>query len=100
MLFITPEKINQDQRIRKRIKELGLVGKINRIVIDEAHCVSQWGHDFRKDYLTLNNLRHMLKDPETNYCTIPILALTATATEVVRKDVIEKLGMKTSTIYF
>ncbi len=66
---------------------------LNRIVIDEAHCVSQWGHDFRADYLELKRLRQM-------FCEVPILALTATATEEVRMDIIKQLGMKNTTIYF
>lgn len=54
---------------------------INRIVIDEAHCVSQWGHDFRGDYLELKKLRNLIPD-------VPYLALTATATKEVRIDII------------
>jgi superfamily II DNA helicase RecQ len=66
---------------------------INRIVIDEAHCVSQWGHDFRGDYLDLKKLRALLPN-------VPMLALTATATKEVRVDIIKQLGMSNDTLYF
>ena len=69
-------------------------------MIDEAHCVSSWGHDFRKDYLTLNKLRYILKNKNTNYCEIPILALTATATTRVRNDIIKRLEMRSNTLFF
>ena len=60
---------------------------INVIAIDEAHCISQWGHDFRPDYRSLTVLRQ-------NFPDIPIIALTATATEDVRKDIVKQLSLE------
>ena len=60
---------------------------INVIAIDEAHCISQWGHDFRPDYRNLRVLRK-------NFSNIPIIALTATATEEVREDIVKQLALK------
>jgi ATP-dependent DNA helicase RecQ len=60
---------------------------INVIAIDEAHCISQWGHDFRPDYRNLTVLRE-------NFPNIPIIALTATATENVREDIVKQLSLK------
>ena len=60
-----------------------------RFVIDEAHCISQWGHDFRPDYKKLSELRR-------NFSGVPIMALTATATPRVRADILHQLKMTNS----
>ena len=81
ILLITPESLINAQileRIRKR--------NISLFVIDEAHCVSQWGHDFRPSYLSLKSAIEKLGEP-------PVLALTATATPKVQEDIIQQLGM-------
>ena len=56
------------------------------IAIDEAHCISEWGHDFRPDYRTLSDLRTLFPDT-------PVMALTATATERVRQDIVDQLRL-------
>ena len=66
--------------------------KISCITIDEAHCVSQWGHDFRPDYLEIRSIRHL-------FPKAVMLALTATATEHVRQDICQNLGMKTPKVF-
>lgn len=81
-LYLSPERLQSDW-ILERIKNL----PINLIAIDEAHCVSQWGHDFRPAYLKISNLK-------THFPKIPFLALTATATPRVKEDIITQLGLE------
>ncbi|ORZ21019.1 P-loop containing nucleoside triphosphate hydrolase protein [Lobosporangium transversale] len=88
LLYVTPELLATEE-FRKHLFELNRRKMLSRLVIDEAHCISQWGHDFRKDYLKLDYFRN--KFPE-----LPILALTATATERVRQDIITTLGLPDS----
>ena len=71
----------------KTIENLFKRNKIARIVIDEAHCISQWGHDFRPAYGKLHLLRN-------SFPTIPIMALTATATPAVKTDILLQLSME------
>ncbi|MEW6270780.1 MAG: RecQ family ATP-dependent DNA helicase, partial [Thermodesulfobacteriota bacterium] len=81
-LFVSPEQLaNEDVLARLRRAQPSL------LVVDEAHCISQWGHDFRPDYLQLGKVAQRLGRPT-------ILALTATASPRVREDVIRHLGMR------
>lgn len=60
MIYVTPEKLNASSRFQQIIGNLYSRSMLTRLVIDEAHCVSQWGHDFRKDYTQMGNLRDRL----------------------------------------
>jgi ATP-dependent DNA helicase RecQ len=82
ILYLTPERF-KDREFFDRL----LTRQVSLLVVDEAHCVSQWGHDFRPDYLTLGSVVPRLG-------RTPILALTATATQEVRDDIIRQLGMR------
>lgn len=86
-LYLSPERLQSDW-ILERIKNL----PINLITIDEAHCVSQWGHDFRPAYLKISTLK-------THFPKIPFLALTATATPKVKEDIINELGLHNPQIF-
>lgn len=84
LLYIAPERFfGREQQFIEFLKSV----KLSLFAVDEAHCISQWGHDFRPDYLMLSQLRTAF--PET-----PILALTATADTITRKDIVQKLNLK------
>ncbi|HRG38512.1 MAG TPA: RecQ family ATP-dependent DNA helicase, partial [Bacteroidia bacterium] len=81
-LYVSPERL-ETEIVKVRLQKM----TINLIAIDESHCISQWGYDFRPSYLKLANLRELLPN-------IPVIALTATATPDVVKDIQEKLEFK------
>ncbi len=80
-LYLSPERL-LSELVRVRIAHMN----VNLIAVDEAHCVSQWGYDFRPPYLLIGTLRELLPG-------VPLIALTATATSKVRKDIADKLLM-------
>ena len=86
LLYITPEMAATDG-FRSTLASLNSERKISRIAVDEAHCVSEWGHDFRPDYMKLGELRDVLP-------SVPLVALTATATPCVQRDIITALRMR------
>jgi ATP-dependent DNA helicase RecQ len=80
LVYAAPERLRQPTFLHA-LRRAG----VNRLVIDEAHCVSVWGHDFRPDYLTIGRARKALGNP-------PLLAMTATAPPRVRRDILQHLG--------
>ncbi|REH52424.1 ATP-dependent DNA helicase RecQ [Tenacibaculum gallaicum] len=86
-LYISPERL-QSRFIQKKIKQLN----VNLIAIDEAHCISEWGHDFRPSYQNITVLKELQP-------TIPIIALTATATQKVISDIISSLELENTTVF-
>ncbi|QBQ40363.1 RecQ family ATP-dependent DNA helicase [Sphingobacterium psychroaquaticum] len=86
-LYLAPERLYSDL-VRERIRYM----KVNLFAIDEAHCISQWGYDFRPPYLQLAQLRELHRN-------VPFLALTATATPQVVDDIQEKLAFTTPNVF-
>lgn len=84
-LYLSPERLGT-QLFRSYLPVLN----ISYIVVDEAHCISQWGYDFRPDYLKIGGLREM--------SGAPVIALTATATPEVAEDIVKKLGFRENTV--
>jgi len=82
LLYLAPERL-----VMERFMPLLKVARLSLIAIDEAHCISEWGHDFRKDYLSLDRLV-----PEFPH--VPVAAFTATATHRVEQDIIDKLRLR------
>ena len=87
MLYVAPERLMLDTFL-----ERALNWDIAQLAIDEAHCISEWGHDFRPEYRELKKLRKHLPD-------VPIMALTATATERVRADIVKELKLRDPRCY-
>ena len=85
LILVTPETLFSDE-VQKRLKNI----KIGLFVIDEAHCISQWGYDFRPDYLQIGALREIVD--------APVIALTATATPKVAEDIMSRLGFEEKTL--
>ncbi|KAJ4954538.1 hypothetical protein NE237_011321 [Protea cynaroides] len=84
LVYVTPERVAGNMSFSEVLKCLYQKELLAAFVIDEAHCVSQWGHDFRPDYRGLGCLKQ-------NFPDIPVMALTATATQPVRKDILHSL---------
>ncbi len=86
-LYLSPERLATDD-FRARMERMN----IRLLVVDEAHCISQWGYDFRPQYLQIAEVRAVLKD-------VPVIALTATATPDVVKDIQAKLQFKKEHVF-
>lgn len=93
LLYVTPEKISASNYLTSTFEMLYSRGLLARFVIDEAHCVSMWGSDFRPDYRKLNILRQ-------RFPSVPIMALTATAPPEVRLDILNQLNMNANAKVF
>jgi len=81
-LFLSPEQLAKEE-VAERLNQIG----VGLVVVDEAHCVSAWGHDFRPEYLRVGQVIDRLGHP-------PVIALTATAARPVRGDIVERLGLR------
>ena len=88
LLFVAPESLSKEETLQF-LKE----SKISFLAVDEAHCISEWGHDFRPDY---RNLRHMLQQIDQD---LPVIALTATATPKVQEDIMKNLQITDAKIF-
>ncbi len=87
LLYVSPEKMNSENFYYTLLQS-----KISLIAIDEAHCISAWGHDFRPEYKKLGYLKRQFKE-------VPLLALTATADPLTQKDIVEQLRLRNPKIF-
>src|SRR6266700_7934918 len=87
MLYVAPERLMLDTFLERAVN-----WNIAQFAIDEAHCISEWGHDFRPEYRELKKLR-------THFPDVPMIALTATATERVRADIVKQLKLRDPRCY-
>jgi ATP-dependent DNA helicase RecQ len=91
LLYVAPERLTTP-RMLAQLDSLHERGLLSLFAIDEAHCVSQWGHDFREDYLALNLLHE-------RYADVPRVALTATADDLTRADIITRLQLEDARVF-
>ena len=87
LLYVAPERL-----LGERTLSLLTRARLSLFAIDEAHCVSQWGHDFRPEYLQLSALREHFPD-------VPRIALTATADELTRREIVDRLGLRGAPVF-
>jgi ATP-dependent DNA helicase RecQ len=92
LVYLAPERLLMTDFLSGPLEQLAANPGINAFVIDEAHCVSEWGHDFRPEYRQLSTLRR-------RHPRVPMLAFTATATSRVRSDVIAQLGLRDPAVH-
>ena len=88
LLYVAPERLLGQNGLLNYLKEIN----VSLFAIDEAHCISHWGHDFRPEYLVLGQLKKQ-------FPVVPIIALTATADSLTKKDIIQKLEVTNYTVY-
>ncbi len=89
LLYVAPERLLQTgDQFLDFLRSV----KISLFAIDEAHCISSWGHDFRPEYMQLRRLK-------TNFPNVPLIALTATADKLVRKDIVERLNLQNAPLF-
>ena len=88
LLYLAPERLVGDNQFLQNLKQF----KIALFAVDEAHCISHWGHDFRPEYLVLGRLKK-------EFPAIPVIALTPTADKQTRQDIIGKLGLKDYSLF-
>jgi len=93
LVLVTPEKVHKSGKLQDELQRLYQQNRLGRFVIDEAHCSSNWGHDFRPDYTQLGVLRQ-------RWPSIPIMAVTATASDRVRLDVCNILQVSPNCAFF
>lgn len=92
LLYLAPERLLHQDFLNNVLPRLVASTGVSAIVIDEAHCVSEWGHDFRPEYRQLSQLRK-------RYPNVPVLAFTATATPRVRNDIVQQLALREPAIH-
>jgi len=89
LLYVAPERLLQaGDRFINLLRDLN----VSLFAVDEAHCISSWGHDFRPEYIQLGRLK-------TSFPQTPVIALTATADDLVRKDIVERLQIRTAAVF-
>ena len=93
LVLVTPERVSKSNKLRSELEKLNRQNRLGRFVIDECHCVSQYGHDFRPDYTKLGILKQ-------HFPGIPLIAVTATASDRVRNDCCDILRLGNNYQFF